>query len=395
VLWLVVLIDLIGFGLTTVPFPIVMQEMGASPFWITFAGPGVYSALQLVFTPIWGRLSDTYGRRPILMVSMAGAVVSYVILATASSWWLLIIARALAGIASGNISAAYAYVSDVSDPKNRAKSLGILSSAFGLGFMLGPPIGAFLAEIGGGPVSLRWPALVALVLAALALLGTWLVLPESLTPDARRAATNPGAPRQSPFALLSNRPVLLGIVTTALLVSVAGALMQSVYPIWVQAVHGHSPKWAGYAFMLLAALAVAAQAGLVGVLAKRLGERGVAISGVIGFGTGLAILAALHQPVMLWVGLIVMGLGLGLATPSLSALASFQAAPHERGSVMAAFQSGTSLGRAIGPALSGPVYAAIGYGAPFWLAAVLAAPALFFTLRIPEPTQGARASRTA
>ncbi len=395
VLWLIVLIDLIGFGLTTPSFPLVMQEMGASPFWITFAGPGIYSLFQLVFTPIWGRLSDIYGRRPILMISMAGAVVSYIVLASASVWWALIAARAIAGVVSGNIGAAYAYVSDVSDPKDRAKSLGILSSAFGLGFMLGPFVGGFLGSIEGGVVSLKWPALAAMFLSALAFLGALFVLPESLPPENRKARATAAVGGQSAVAVLSARPVLLGIVATALLVSIAGALMQSIYPIWAEATHGHDPKWVGIAFAALASLAVAAQAGLVGVLAKKLGERGVAIAGVIGFGAGLMILAGLHQPVWLWTGLIIMGLGLGLTTPSLSALASFQAAPHERGTIMGAFQSGTSLGRVLGPALAGPVYASIGHGAPFWLAAALAIPALALTLRIPQPTQGARASGTA
>ena len=157
VLWLIILIDLIGFGLTTPSFPLVLKQMNADPFWLTFAGPGVYSLFQLVFTPIWGRLSDAYGRRPILMLSMLGAFISYLMMAQADSVGMLIATRALGGIMSGNIGAAFAYVADVSEPKNRAKSIGILSSAFGLGFMLGPLIGGPLGTMGGLEISLRWP----------------------------------------------------------------------------------------------------------------------------------------------------------------------------------------------------------------------------------------------
>jgi DHA1 family tetracycline resistance protein-like MFS transporter len=396
-LWLIVLIDLIGFGLTTPSFPLVMERSGASAFWLTFAGPGIYSLFQLVFTPLWGRLSDAYGRRPILMLSMAGAVVSYLALATAQSYEMLIAARAFGGIMSGNIGAAYAYVSDVSEPKERAKYLGILGSAFGLGFMLGPLIGGFLGTVEGGAVSLKWPALVAAVLAAVAFLGTLLLLKESLAPENRKPlGANAGASRgQSPLGLLRSRPALLSVVLTAVVVGVAGAILQSIYPVWAQATHGHDTKWVGIAFAVMALLAVFSQAGLVGILAKRFGERGVAGMGIVGFATGLAVMAFIHTPWALWPGLVVAGLGLGLSTPSLSALASFQAEAHERGSIMGAFQSGTSLGRVIGPAVSGPIYAAVSHSAPFVLATALAVVAFLVVLRVPEPTQGARVPRAA
>jgi MFS transporter, DHA1 family, tetracycline resistance protein len=391
-LWLIVLIDLVGFGLTTPSFPLVMQEAGASPFWVTFAGPGIYSFFQLIFTPFWGRMSDAYGRRPILMLSMAGAVVSYIALAFIQSWEWLIVARAVGGIMSGNIGAAYAYVSDVSEPKDRAKFLGILGSAFGLGFMLGPLIGGFLGTLEGAAVSLKWPALVAAVLAAVAFVGTLMLLQESLPPELRKrfGREADGTRTASPLAALSSRPTLLVIVITALVISIAGAVMQSIYPVWALATHGHDTKWVGIAFAVMALLAAGSQAGLVGVLAKRLGERGVAATGIVGFGVGLAMMAFVHEPWALWPGLVIAGLGLGLTTPSLSALASFQASPQERGTILGAFQSGTSLGRVIGPALAGPIYALVSHSAPFILAAALAIPAMLMLWRVPEPTVGAR-----
>ncbi|MCB1624356.1 MAG: MFS transporter [Pseudomonadales bacterium] len=393
VLWLVILIDLIGFGLTTPSFPLVLKQLNADPFWLTFAGPGVYSLFQLVFTPIWGRVSDAYGRRPILMLSMFGAFVSYLLMAHADSVWMLILTRAIGGIMSGNIGAAFAYVSDISEPKNRAKSIGILSSAFGLGFMLGPLIGGPLGVIGSSAVSLQWPGYVAATLSALAFLGTVFLLRESLEPANRkplRATTRKSG--SSPWSVLRSRPALVSILATTLLVGVAAAMMQSVYPIWAADTHGHNSKWVGIAFAVLASMAVVSQAGLVGQLARRIGERGVGIVGVVAFGLGLAIISFLHNPLALWPGLVVMGLGLGLTNPAFTSLASFQASPQERGTVMGVVQSRSSLGRVIGPALSGPMYVGFSHAGPFVIATLLCIPALWLILRIPEPTHGARAS---
>ncbi|MBK6598620.1 MAG: MFS transporter [Proteobacteria bacterium] len=393
VLWLIILIDLIGFGLTTPSFPLVLKQMNADPFWLTFAGPGVYSLFQLVFTPIWGRLSDAYGRRPILMLSMLGAFISYLMMAQADSVGMLIATRALGGIMSGNIGAAFAYVADVSEPKNRAKSIGILSSAFGLGFMLGPLIGGPLGTMGGLEISLRWPGYVAAALSALAFLGTVFLLRESLEPANRKPlGAKADKSTGSPLAILRSRPALVSIVSTTLLLGIAAAMMQSVYPIWAADTHGHDSKWVGIAFAVLASMAVVAQAGLVGLLAKRVGERSVAILGVLAFSLGLAIISFVHQPLALWPGLVMLGLGLGLSNPAFTSLASFQASPQERGAVMGVVQSGSSLGRVLGPALSGPIYVGLSHAGPFVLATLLCLPALWLILKVPEPTQGARSA---
>jgi MFS transporter, DHA1 family, tetracycline resistance protein len=242
---------------------------------------------------------------------------------------------------------------------------------------------------------LKLPALAAAALSAVAFLGTLLLLKESLPKELRKPLRSADGKShvQSPIKVLSTRPVLLSIVLTAVIIGVAGAVLQSIYPVWALATHGHDTKWVGIAFGVLAALAVVSQAGLVGILAKRLGERGVAGLGALGFALGLAVMAFLPTPWALWVGLVLAGLGLGLTTPSLNALASFQAAPHERGSVMGAFQSGTSLGRVIGPAISGPLYAAASHSTPFIVATALGFLALLLVLRVPEPTQGARVPR--
>ena len=185
VLWLVVFISLAGFGITTIPFPFVAEKLGASDFWKTFGGPGVFSLFQLVATPIWGRFSDAYGRKPILILSTAGTILSFVWLAYASTLESLLVARAFGGIMSGNLAAAFAYTADVTDPQDRAKGLGIVASAFGVGFAVGPVIGGVLGTIGGVP-NMHWPALASAGLSLLAFVGTVFFLPESLPADSRK-----------------------------------------------------------------------------------------------------------------------------------------------------------------------------------------------------------------
>jgi DHA1 family tetracycline resistance protein-like MFS transporter len=384
VLWLIVLIDLIGFGLTSPTIPLVLKDSGASPFWVTFAGPGVYSLFQFVCTPIWSRMSDAYGRRPILMISMIGAVASYLLLAFADTTATVIVARALGGIMSGNLGAAFAYVADVTEPKDRAKGLGILSSAFGFGFMLGPVIGGFLATMGGAEVSLRYPALASAALSGLAVLGVLVVLRESLPPEQRKALAVKGtAASLLPFAAVSGRPILLGLVLTALISSIAGSVMQSVYPLWARQVYGHNPDMIGIAYGVLAAMAVVSQAGLVGKLARLLNEKRVAMLGIAGLSVGVVIIGFLQHPWLLWVGLVLGGLGLGLITPSLSAMVSFQAEPRERGAMMGAYQSGNSLGRVIGPSFSGIMFVALGASAPYVATIALSCVALLMLARTP------------
>jgi DHA1 family tetracycline resistance protein-like MFS transporter len=272
VLWLVVFISLAGFGITTIPFPFVAESLGASDFWKTFGGSGVFSLFQLVATPIWGRFSDAYGRKPILILSTAGTILSFVWLAYASTLESLLVARAFGGIMSGNLAAAFAYTTDVTDPKDRAKGLGIVASAFGVGFAVGPVIGGFLGTIGGVP-SMHWPALASAGLSALAFVGTVFFLPESLPAELRKpigrkaaksaetaAATDASgeaiapAPRRSPLEALRSRPVLLGLVSASLFIAIAGGVMQSVFQFWGRDLFNYTLRDIGVHFMVFALL---------------------------------------------------------------------------------------------------------------------------------------------
>lgn len=389
VLWLVVFISLAGFGITTIPFPFVAEKLGASDFWRTFGGPGVFSLFQLVATPVWGRFSDIYGRKPILVLSTAGTILAFVWLAYASTLESLLIARAFGGIMSGNLAAAFAYATDVTDPKNRAKGLGIVASAFGVGFAVGPLIGGFLGMVDGVP-SMHWPGLASAALSALAFVGTIFLLPESLPKEMRRsrkqdapaaadAATSAdGAPSSAapagsgrPMMAFRSNPVLLGLVSTTLIVAIAGGVMQSVFQFWGRDLFNYSLRDIGLHFTAFALLAAVGQAGLIGPLSKRFGEKRVALVSALGIAVGLLIFAAAQNDAMVWVAISLFGLANGLFLPAITSLVSFEADPRSRGAVMGMFNASSSAGRIVGPAISGPIYFKLGPAAPFVLSALL------------------------
>lgn len=412
VLWLVVFISLAGFGITTIPFPFVAESLGASDFWKTFGGSGVFSLFQLVATPIWGRFSDAYGRKPILILSTAGTVLAFLWLGFASTLESLLIARAFGGIMSGNLAAAFAYTTDVTDPKDRAKGLGIVASAFGVGFAVGPVIGGFLGTLDGVP-SMHWPALASAGLSVLAFVGTVFFLPESLPkelrkPFARHAQTvststtsapsteapsteapsteapltEAPTPRRSPFEALRAKPVLLGLVSASLFVAIAGGVMQSVFQFWGRDLFGYSLRDIGVHFMAFALLSAVGQAGLVGPLAKRFGEKRLAMGAALGAMSGLVLFSTAQNDAMVWAAISLFGLANGLFLPSITSLVSFEADARSRGTVMGLFNASSSAGRIVGPALSGPVYFNLGPAAPFVMSAVLALLGALFLSRV-------------
>ncbi len=376
ILWLVVFISLAGFGITTIPFPIVAEQMGASDFWKTFGGAGVFSLFQLIFTPIWGRFSDAYGRKSILVLSLAGTVVAFAWLSIADSLLSLLIARAFGGIMSGNLAAAFAYAADVTETQDRAKGLGIVGSAFGVGFAIGPPLGGFLGTLDGG-VNLFWPGIVSAGLAVVALVGTVLFLPESLPIESRRPfralpATAATRTRGSaPWSILAAKPVLVGLVISSLTVAIAASALQSVYPFWGRDLFGFSLEDIGLHFTAFALLSAIGQAGLTGPLTRRFGERRLAVGALAGVTVALMLFSVASSPAIAWLAICVFGFANGLFLPAISSLMSFEAEDDERGAVMGVFNASSSAGRILGPALSGPIYFKFGPAAPFVLSAML------------------------
>ncbi len=381
-LFLVSVIDILGFGILVPLVPYMADRFGIQPQWIT---PilGAYSLFQFVSAPFWGRLSDRYGRRMILMTSLGGACVSYVILGFASNVWWLLASRILGGFMAGNIAAAFAYASDVSEPRNRAASLGLIGAAIGIGFTIGPAVGGLLAGNDVHTASFVRPAIASACLSLLAIALVAFLLPESTTAAQREQHST--KPRSSSFQLLLQRPSLRFIAGAALLVTCSQSILESIFAIWALNKFGFGPRTVGLLMFCLASLAVLTQGGLVRVFVPKLGEPKVATIGIFAYVVGLLMVAQAPDLAVTAIGLGLCGIGTGAFSPSASALASKQSGQHDRGAVMGTYQSSSSLARVIGPFASGPVYAALGPAAPFLLGACVALPAAWFVWKARPP----------
>jgi DHA1 family tetracycline resistance protein-like MFS transporter len=372
VLFFVCVIDILGFGILIPLVPYMADRLGVTPALIT---PilGIYSLCQLIAAPLWGRLSDRFGRRPILISSLAGACVSYLLLGLAHTVAGLVVARALAGVMAGNIAAAFAYASDISTPANRAKSMGTVGAAIGIGFMLGPAIGGLLAGDDIRSANFMRPAALSAALSLVAMALVFFVLRESHAPEQRAA---PGsAPRAGALALLLARPALRALAAASFLFTCSQAIFESIFAIWALRKFGFGPRTVGLVLFSLAIIAVGVQGGLVRVLVPLFGEMRLAVCGVALYVAGLLLVASAAGLALTFVGLSCCGIGGGTFIPCASALASKQADPRERGAVMGTYQAGASLARALVPLVSGAIYVGLGPSAPFLAGAVVTAPA--------------------
>jgi DHA1 family tetracycline resistance protein-like MFS transporter len=380
-LFLIVFIDLLGFGIIIPVFPFVAERMGAEPWLITFGGAGVYALAQVIATPVWGRLSDAIGRRPVLMVSMVGSFAGYLWLGLAGTLAMLVAARAFSGLMSGNISAAFAYVADVTDPANRAKGLGMIGAAFGLGFMFGPMIGGLLGGDDPAAASFLLPAMVSASLSAVAFLGATFLLKESLPPEHRKPWREAGAAVRSPFASVSHSPVLLGVVAAVFLISIGGTILQSIFPIWGHDVLGLSPRDVGIAFFAMGLVGVTVQGAVVGRLAQRFGEKKVLYGSAFMHAIGYITMGLANDHLMLGLGAAFFAAGHASFNTTASSLLTLEAGPREKGAALGAMQSASAAGRIVGPASSGAIYSGFGTHAPFLAGALLLLPAVLFLRR--------------
>lgn len=377
VLFFVCAIDVLGFGILIPLVPYMATQFGATPALIT---PilGIYSLFQLAGAPLWGTLSDRYGRRPILMMSMLGACGSYLLLAVTGSVPMLFVSRALAGFMAGNISAAMAYASDISTEANRARSLGLVGAAIGIGFMLGPAIGGALAGEHLNNANFLRPALVSAALSLVAALLVLFLLPESRS--AGRRGADASQARRSRFELLREQPVLRWLTLATLLVTFSQSMLDSTFAIWAMARYHVGPLTVGVALLVLAIVAVGMQTAGVRRLVPRLGEYRLAWVGIACWVCGMLAVAVSSSLLLVLPGLVLCGLGAGAFTPSASALASQEAQTHNRGAVLGTFQTGTSLARVIAPFVSGLIFERFGPGAPFLLGGVVTLQALWCML---------------
>lgn len=380
-LFLIVFVDLLGFGIILPLFPFVAERMGADPWLITFGGAGVYALAQVFAAPFWGRFSDSYGRRLILLLSTAGAVAGYLWMGFAGSLAMLIASRAFSGVMSGNISAAFAYVADVTGPKERAKGLGMIGAAFGLGFMFGPAIGGVLGGEDPETMNFLLPALVAAGLSALAFLGTLFFLRESLPPAERKPWRSRRRGFQLPFTAVAARPVLLGVIAAVFLIGVGGTTLQSIFPVWGPDMLGLSPRDVGFVFFAMGLVGVTVQGALVGRVVVRFGEKRVLYASAAAHAIGYTVMGLAWNHASLALGAACFAAGHASFNTTASSLLSLEADQGEKGAVMGAMQSASAASRIVGPATSGAMYSAFGPQSPFAVGALLLVPAVLFLRR--------------
>jgi DHA1 family tetracycline resistance protein-like MFS transporter len=389
-LFLIVLVDLVGFGLVIPLLPFYALRFAASPQQVTVL-LAVFSLMQLFTAPLWGRLSDRVGRRPVLMVSMAASVLAYLWIGSATALWMLFAARAFAGACAGNIAAAQAYIADVTKPEDRARGMGLIGAAFGLGFIIGPALGGLLAGNDPATADVETPAWVAAGLSLLALCGVALLLPESRPADQR--GLGPSRSRLAAILGVLGRPALSRLILIFFLVILAFAGMESTFALWAIGQFGWGPRQIGYVFSYVGILSALLQGGLIGRLTRLFGEERLLFCGLALIGAGLLTLPFAHNLAVLAPGLSALAIGMGLTQPSLNSLISRRAGREEQGEVLGVSQSVGSLSRVLGPAAAGFLFGEFGRNAAFFWGAVLVVAALLVVLKLIRSSDVARLNR--
>lgn len=373
IIFLTVLIDMIGFGLVIPILPLYSTQLHADATQIGLLF-GSFSLMQLIFAPILGRWSDRIGRRPILIGSILGTSLGFLILGFAHTLWMLFLGRIIDGISGGNISTAQAYIADVTPLEKRSGAMGIIGAAFGLGFVFGPALGGWL-----GHFSIQLPFLVAAGLALLNSIAIFLFLPESLSEENRK--NHPaGASRSIWQTLAEVKGTALGpILLCSLFSTIAFSLVTALFTLFTATRFQWHALENGNLFAYIGILGVIIQGGLLRRLVPKTGEKPLIIVGCISLCVSMALLPL--PGYTLWLILLAssgLALGNSLVTPLLSGLASKVADAKSQGAVLGLMQSVASFGRMLGPSIGGFLLAqdaknaSIPYGTtPFWAAAAL------------------------
>ncbi len=338
ILFVIVFIDLLGFGMVIPVMPLYAERLGASEAWTGLLSAG-YSAMQFVFAPIWGRLSDRVGRRPVLLASIAMTAVAFAMYGLASTFALLLLSRLFAGAATANIAIARAFVADVTPPEGRARGMGIIGAAFGLGFVLGPAIGGFLSHW-----SLALPGFAAAGLAAANGIAAWFILPE---PEHRFSVD-----RRPRFAAMREeiaRPGIRRLIAIYFITVLAFSAMEATYAFLAKQRYGLAESSVSYVFAYIGVLLVIVQGGLIGRLSRRFGEKPLLIAGLVLQAIALASLPFARTVPGLLAATAPLAIGAGLTQPALSALLSRFARAQDQGGTLGIGESAAAFGRIIGP----------------------------------------------
>jgi len=371
IIFFTVFIDLIGFGIILPLLPFYAQSLGANAFHVGLLSTS-FSLMQLMFAPVWGRLSDRVGRRPVLLLGLSGSCISYLVFGLAHSLPLLFISRVCAGIAGGTISTAQAYIADCTSADNRAKGMGLIGAAYGLGFIFGPAIGGILSRHG-----FSTPAFFASALAFVNFSAALWLLPESLTPESRPARAGLSWTRLTKGL---QHPEL-GIFLVLFFISTfAFANLEATFALMTSRKFGFDAHQNGYLFAYVGVLITLMQGGLIGRLVKQFGERRLISAGLFCMTFGLGLLPYSPSLTALLLVLILVTFGNGATNPSITSLISQISGPEDQGGVLGVAQSTASLGRILGPMWGGMTFDVLGFAYPYLTGAVFMAVAFCLSL---------------
>jgi MFS transporter, DHA1 family, tetracycline resistance protein len=376
-IFITLLIDIIGLGIIIPVIPKLIEELihgsvrEAAKYggWLSFA----YAFTQFVFSPVVGNLSDKYGRRPIILISLFGFTIDYIFLALAPTIWLLFVGRVIAGITGASFTTASAYIADISTDEDRSKNFGLIGAAFGLGFIIGPLIGGALGHFGA-----RMPFYAAAGLCLLNFLYGYFILPESLDQDKRRAFDWKRANPIGSLKFLFKHPELSGLVATLFLVYVAGHAVQSNWSFFTMGQFRWTEFTVGVSLGVVGLLVALVQGVLIRWTAPKLGEYKSIYLGLGMYAVGMLLFSFATEGWMMFAILIPYCLG-GICGPSLQSVITKNVASNEQGELQGALTSLMSITSTIGPPLMAGLYYQFSKddsslkfpGAPFFLAFIL------------------------
>lgn len=368
----IVFVDLLGFGMIIPLIALYGHHYQATALELAVLG-SCYSFLQFLFSPVWGSLSDRLGRRPILLMSLCGSTVSYLVFGLATNYFMLLVSRAFAGLFAANISTAHAYAADSTSGVERIKAMGLIGAAVGLGFTLGPPLGGISVKFLG----LSAPGFIASGICLLNLIACYFVLPESLSPaQAREPETKRplGILGIRRFRELTGNPLLLYLVVIYSVCILAFSHMEQAFSLFLQFRLQLSTADAGYqvglVLLFIGVVGVIIQGGLIKRLALRFGERRLLLVGMCISASAMAVMASVSSLSGFYASSLFIAIGAALIQPSATSLISQHSDPASQGKIFGITQSMASLARVIGP-FSGLYAFSILPPLPFLVAAFL------------------------
>lgn len=393
-IFIVLLLSVTGMGVIIPIIPKLISELtgsdlsGASVYsgWLLFS----YSIMQFIFSPLLGNLSDRFGRRPVLLLSLTGFGLDFLVLAFAPNIVWLFIARILSGIMGASFTTASAYIADISTPENRSQNFGMLGVAFGVGFIIGPVLGGILGQFGT-----RVPFIAAAVLSLLNALYGYFILPESLAKENRRKFEFKRANPVGAFLVFKKYPVIIGLVVSLFFIYMGGHAVNSTWTFFTMEVFKWNEAEVGYSLGFVGILVALVQGLLIRYLNPRLGQKRSIYIGLSLTTIGFVLFSVASSGWMIYLFLLPYCLG-GIAGPSIQSVVSGQVSPSEQGELQGALTSLMSVTAILGPVIMTHTFSffthsnALFYfpGAAFILGAILSVLSIFFAMRTMKQISG-------